>query len=296
MVATRRVLNRYVLKTLGLGLLLVCLSRVSAFGVNPDPSERSVPENPAVMALSGWAFSNRANQSFETIVQQQLPAFGWVYPGDTDLNPIPDANHSIALELRESGSGKRLSGAWASLHDQETGRAHSVCLMPCSANINAGKDYMIAVRTAGRLPHIASIQTSTLSDGPFTVYMGSDLRDYFMKIGQCWADHVASGRPDTDALPCARMPAIIPEGAEQSGHCRVQFDVLETGWVANGRSLGCTDPVFAAAALDVLNFWYYVPATQRGQTMPTTGLVTKINFNILDSQGRRIDENGRVAQ
>lgn len=249
-----------------------------------------------MMQLSAWAWSNRANQSAATKVQQTHPAFEWVYPGDADLEPISDGNRSIRLEAREAGGETILSRPWASIHNSDTGRAHSICLMPCTVNLNAEKDYLIAVRGAGRLPVFNMIQADTRSDRPFTAYMTPDFRDYFKKIGQCWADHVASGLPDTDATPCARTPALVPVGADRSGHCRLQFDVLETGWVANGRSLGCTDPVFEAPALKALNLWYYVPATQSGQTLPTTGLTTKIGFNVLDAQRLPPDENGRVGQ
>lgn len=289
-----RSLTMSVLKNLGLGLLLSCILLGNASAVAPDPSERPLPEDPNLMQLSAWAWSNRANQSAATNVQQTHPAFKWTYPGDADLEPIPDGNRLITLEARDVGGETITSPPWASLHDIDTGRAHSVCLMPCTVTLNAQKDYLIAVRDAGRMPVFNIIQAG--SSDSFTISMTPDFRNYFKKISQCWADHVASGKPDMDATPCARTPAMIPAGAERSGHCRVQFDVLETGWVANGRSLGCTDPVFASAALDVLNLWYYVPATQSGQALPTTGLVTKINFDILDSQGRRIDENGRVEQ
>jgi hypothetical protein len=284
-----------VLKVLGLGLLLFCASSGSAFAVNPDPSKRPVPDEPAMMAISGWAFANSARETMETRVQQQLPAFKWVYPGDADIVPLPDPNRTIKLDLRESGSKKTPSGAWASIHDQDTGQTHSVCAMPCKANVSAKTDYIIAIRAAGRLPILDIIKADRPSQKRFKASIGLDLRDYFEGIGQCWADHVASGKPDTKATACARMPAVIPVGADRFGHCRVQFDVLETGWVANGRSLGCTNPVFEAPSLDVLNIWYYVPATENGQTLSTTGLTTKISFDVLDAQRRRLDESGQVA-
>ena len=64
--------------------------------------------------------------------------------------------------------------------------------------------------------------------------------------------------------------------------------------VANSQALSCTEPMFEEPALAALNWWYYIPLTQRGQTLTATAVETKMTFRLVNEAGQLIDENGIV--
>lgn len=249
--------------------------------------DRPVPKDAKYMRAYMTQIAKIGDGGIEAGIRKDLPKFRFVKSPAETYDPIFGANRTLDLVARN------VDGAVGSVHDVKTGEILFGCDLPCSVDINGQSDYVIVMRKLGHLPDIRVFDPTYPVGEPFSQFMSESMIEHGERIGQCWADHEAAGFPDvTEPTVCARLPPVMPEQANRSGHCMIQFDVLETGWVTNERTVSCTQPLFAKASLSAIQMWYYVPKTQRGQTLRTTGFETKITFRLTDESGVLIDENG----
>lgn len=265
--------------------LLVCLFGLSE---GAEASDKPVPSDRVTMERFMGLSMASGNFAMLKRIREELPQFSYVPDPIGDYEPIFGANKTIDLIAHDADE------AVAGIHDLRTGEILFACTLPCTAEVNGQTDYLVSMLSIGRVPHMSVLSASHPPGDPFGSYLGVDMIDHAGKAGDCWTGHEASGFPDTEPTPCVRMPARMPLNATRSGHCRLQFDVLATGWVANAQALSCTEPMFEVPALAAMNWWYYIPLTQRGQTLPAIAVETKMTFRLVDEVGRLIDENGVV--
>ena len=95
---------------------------------------------------------------------------------------------------------------------------------------------------------------------------------------------------DRDAQPLVRIPPLMPERAEKSGHCRVRFDVSVEGAPFNVSATTCTQSLFKRAAIKSVLKWKYNPKIQEGIAVSYKGVESKITFQLMDDRGRLIPE------
>ena len=108
---------------------------------------------------------------------------------------------------------------------------------------------------------------------------------------ECLAKRETMPDPDNvDAVPCYRVPPIMPWRAISSGHCHVTFDVSNDGMPVNASVDRCTSEVFAVESLSVVSLWEYLPALKDGEPIIQKGVETKISFRLADEYGNLIPE------
>lgn len=217
---------------------------------------------------------------FQTDVQKQWPNFRFAYmPFDSQTAEVPTATRPIKMDALG------VAGAIASLHDTKTGQIISACRAPCVFQTVDKTDYLIGFTAPGHWPRVEWIGGDYPNGATVSTYMGEDMFAVARKASRCWSNHIVAGKPDQDAEPCMRFGPRVPERATRSGYCEVQFDILPTGWVDNVKAVSCTDPVFAEVSESTVGWWYYVPKTQRGQTVKTIGEITTMRFQLVDENG-----------
>lgn len=264
--------------------LLICLAGANSLAT---AQERPVPKDAKTMRAYSTQIAKFGDAGIETKVRRDLPEFRFVKTPAKSYDPIFGANRTI--ELVALG----VDGAVGAVHDIDSGKPLFACNLPCSVNIDRQKDYLIVMKKLGHLPDMGVLDPTYPDGQPYAQHMSESMIDHGERIGQCWADHEAAGFPDVaEPVVCTRLPPAMPGDADRSGHCLVQFDVLETGWVTNERTVSCTQPLFEKASLSAIQMWYYTPKTQRGQTLLTPNFETKVSFRLTDEFGVLIDENG----
>ncbi len=202
------------------------------------------------------------------------------------------ATRLIHFEARASLVGQAKPDAVLSLHDGVTGAFLKSCRLPCGIPTLPDRDYLLGITAPGYYSTTRRLKRNRSADKPFVIRIGKDLHRYARDVWTCWSDHEKAGFPDTEATPCLRLPPKMPREAKESGHCQVQFDVSAAGWPDNVRTLRCSDPVFAKPTIRSVEQWYYVPETQRGQTLVRQGVTSKVTFRLTDRDGNIIPENG----
>lgn len=95
---------------------------------------------------------------------------------------------------------------------------------------------------------------------------------------------------ERDAIPCYRLPPIMPWQAKYSGHCQIMFDVASTGETKNVRIRGCTQEIFAEPALYAVSEWRYLPAISGNQPVIRKDVKTKMTFRLRDQDGNVLPE------
>lgn len=95
---------------------------------------------------------------------------------------------------------------------------------------------------------------------------------------------------DRDAQPLVRIPPVMPQRAEKSGHCRVRFDVSPEGQPFNVQATYCTQSLFERASIRSVEKWKYNPKMQDGRPVARRGVESKITFQLQDERGRIIPE------
>lgn len=211
------------------------------------------------------------------------------------LDPIPFASRSMKFVAVDEMLNTP-DRAYVGLHDPLDGQMLASCQMPCDIKLDPNRDYVVSAAATGYTPDIIQISPRSLSDDrPVTIYMGHDHLAHIEKAITCYEDYVSAGKPDQDATLCSRFPPKMPGKAMRSGHCKMMFDVSETGWLINIRVLSCTDDVFRTASERSLEGWYYTPKTQRGQAVKQTNIESRVSFRLRDENGVLIDEDGRLV-
>ncbi len=95
---------------------------------------------------------------------------------------------------------------------------------------------------------------------------------------------------DRDAQPLVRIPPVMPQRAEKSGHCRVRFDVSPEGAPFNVVTTYCTQSLFERATIKSVEKWKYNPKMDDGRPVARRGVESKITFRLTDERGKIIPE------
>lgn len=94
---------------------------------------------------------------------------------------------------------------------------------------------------------------------------------------------------DRDAQPLVRIPPIAPPRflqGDNSGYCKVRFDVSPEGQPFNITTTVCTTSVLERATIKNVQKWKYNPKIVDGRSVSRTGVETTIRFNLQDERGK----------
>lgn len=94
---------------------------------------------------------------------------------------------------------------------------------------------------------------------------------------------------DRDAQPLVRIPPISPPRflqGDNSGYCKVRFDVSPEGAPFNITTTVCTTKVLERATIKNVQKWKYNPKIVDGRSVSRSGVETTIRFNLQDERGK----------
>ena len=94
---------------------------------------------------------------------------------------------------------------------------------------------------------------------------------------------------DRDAQPLVRIPPVFPPRFAQgdnSGYCKVRFDVSPEGQPFNIQTTICTSKLLERATVKNVQKWKYNPKIVDGRSVSRSGVETKIRFDLQDERGR----------
>jgi len=95
---------------------------------------------------------------------------------------------------------------------------------------------------------------------------------------------------DTNYQPLVRIPPIMPNRAQRSGHCKVRFDVSPQGLPFNVEAVFCSENLFARNTIKSVQQWKYRPKSQGGQALTVKGVENIVRFRLTDERGNIIPE------
>lgn len=96
---------------------------------------------------------------------------------------------------------------------------------------------------------------------------------------------------DRDAQPLVRIPPIIPPRflqGDNSGYCKVRFDVSPEGQPFNVDAYICTTNQLKSSTVKSVGKWKYNPKIIDGRSVSRTGVETTIRFDLADERGRKL--------
>lgn len=96
---------------------------------------------------------------------------------------------------------------------------------------------------------------------------------------------------DRDAQPLVRIPPIFPPRflqGDNSGYCKVQFDVSPEGQPFNVTTTVCTNKQLKNATIKSVQKWKYNPKIQDGRPVGRSGVRSTIRFDLQDERGRKL--------
>jgi protein TonB len=94
---------------------------------------------------------------------------------------------------------------------------------------------------------------------------------------------------DRDAQPLVRIPPVVPPRflqGDNSGYCKVRFDVSPEGQPFNIEMKVCTTRILESASRKNVQKWRYNPKIVEGRPTARSGVETTIRFNLEDERGR----------
>jgi len=182
-------------------------------------------------------------------------------------------------------------GAVATLHNIRTGEPLESCKTPCELNVDYTTTYILMFYKYGHLPHYFPVGNG---DEIKDVWLGKNYVDLERKHINCRKAFKGTKMTDSDAEPCVRVPPIMPQEAQKSGHCNIIFDVSKEGRPKNIKANYCTEPHFESPSIEAVTWWFYNPKVERGSAVERVGVKTKMSFRLNDEDGRIIDEEGNV--
>jgi TonB family protein len=97
------------------------------------------------------------------------------------------------------------------------------------------------------------------------------------------AQHDPTKADAADVVPLVRINPQYPELAlrrRREGWVQMQFDITDTGTVANAHVVSSSDPMFDDAALTALRQWRYKPKITDGLPVARPGVQTIIRFQL----------------
>lgn len=96
---------------------------------------------------------------------------------------------------------------------------------------------------------------------------------------------------DRDAQPLVRIPPIFPPRflqGDNSGYCKVRFDVSPEGAPFNVQTTTCTSSQLERATTKSVQKWKYNPKIVDGRPVSRTGVESTIRFDLQDERGRKL--------
>jgi len=96
---------------------------------------------------------------------------------------------------------------------------------------------------------------------------------------------------DRDAQPLVRIPPVFPPRFLQgnnSGYCKVRFDVSPEGQPFNVVTTVCTAKQLKNATIKSVQKWKYNPKIVDGRSVARSGVETTIRFDLQDERGRKM--------
>jgi protein TonB len=94
---------------------------------------------------------------------------------------------------------------------------------------------------------------------------------------------------DRDAQPLVRIPPQFPSrflNGDNSGYCKVRFDVSPEGQPFNVQATICTSNQLKSATIKSVQKWKYNPKMVDGRPASRTGVESKIRFDLSDERGK----------
>jgi len=96
-----------------------------------------------------------------------------------------------------------------------------------------------------------------------------------------------SERPKT----CFSFPPITPAKAKRSGRCKISVRILTDGSTEDIRVVSCSEKLFELPSVETAKLFRYYPHIVDGE-IKTSRMTKKINYQLLDSRGKRIPGKG----
>jgi len=96
---------------------------------------------------------------------------------------------------------------------------------------------------------------------------------------------------DRDAQPLVRIPPVFPPRfmqGDNSGYCKVRFDVSPEGQPFNVQTTTCTSNQIKSATIKSVQKWKYNPKIVDGRAVARSGVESKIRFDLSDERGRKL--------
>lgn len=96
---------------------------------------------------------------------------------------------------------------------------------------------------------------------------------------------------DRDAQPLVRIPPIFPPRflqGDNSGFCKVRFDVSPEGQPFNVQTTVCTSNQLESATKKSVQKWKYNPKIVDGRPTSRSGVESTIRFDLQDERGRKL--------
>ena len=94
---------------------------------------------------------------------------------------------------------------------------------------------------------------------------------------------------DRDAQPLVRIPPQFPSrflNGDNSGYCKVRFDVSPEGQPFNVQATLCTSNQLKSATIKSVQKWKYNPKMVDGRPASRSGVESKIRFDLSDERGK----------
>lgn len=242
--------------------------------------------------ITSWAQSN-SNLQVYTAYYKQLKKFE---------AKVALEKPNFRLIMREESFEERFNavnpvtiktkpeGAISTLYDFNTGEPLETCKTPCDLHIDNSSLYFAVALKPGHNPYPMIFSGKNEDNTRPEVWLGINYFDMIQKARTCYKDFQDAPKVDGDVSPCLRVPPVMPPWAEESGHCKVIFDVTAKGRIKNAKTTSCTHDYYKQPSLQSMTWWAYTPKVERGVAVNQIGVPSKISFKLSDENGNLIPE------
>ena len=117
--------------------------------------------------------------------------------------------------------------------------------------------------------------TDLTSDEVYDLYVGPEAPTRDVK------------KPPKHWWPQSPFPPRFSQG-NHSGYCTVRFDVTPEGQTYNIETLKCSSDQLESATIKSVKKWKYSPKVVDGKAVTRTGIESKIQFDIVDENGKKL--------
>lgn len=178
----------------------------------------------------------------------------------------------------------------ATLHDRRTGRTLDSCKAPCVLKSPLIPPGMLILYRYGTKPLSISAEIYAFDNKPPPIFLGFNEVDHQIERERCTTEFkvLRIGVVTRDTEACVRVPPRMPDEAQRSGYCRVNFNISRAGDPIDVRADECTEQIFCEPTIEAVRRWIYYPRLQYGETAERMGVVTSISFALTGIGGRKI--------